>query len=178
MNKTLSTILTVFKVLRILAKIVFVLCIIGAVGCTVGFLATVLLDNAAFLQIDSFSSGLSCFVGIISCAGGAAFSFLSEKYFTGVINAQTPFTLEGSRECCRLGVASIVISAAVSVICAIAEGVVLLLSNLDNLQLEVEGSISISTGLFFIFLSLIFKYGAQLQKESEDNNSGTEDLSL
>lgn len=172
MSKTLSNLLTIFKVAKVLAKIAFILCIIGASGCALGFFALSAVDS--FMPEQLVANGINVnvayfelIVGTVACIGAAVFSFLSGKYFKNVLAAGTPFSFDGAKECFRLGVASIIISAAVAVVSAIAAGVVTILENSLALNSNIETSITFSTGLFFMFLSLIFKYGAELQPAPE-----------
>lgn len=172
MSKTLSNLLTIFKVAKVLAKIAFILCIIGASGCALGFFALSAVDS--FMPEQLVANGINVnvayfelIVGTVACIGAAVFSFLSGKYFKNVLAAGTPFSFDGAKECFRLGVASIIISAAVAVVSAITAGVVTILENSLALNSNIETSITFSTGLFFMFLSLIFKYGAELQPAPE-----------
>ncbi len=170
MSKTLSNILTVFKVVRIIAKIVFILCIVGGVGCLLGstilpmvggLLPTRLLEAEG---IDISSATLACVIGVVACAGEAVFAFLAERYFKGVLDAGTPFTFEGAKESFRLGVTSIVISVAVSVIAGILALIIALISPMSVAESDISTSVSISTGLIFMFLSVVFKHGAELKE--------------
>ena len=171
MSKTLSNILTVFKVVRIIAKVVFILCIVGGVGCLVGLISLSfmgdLLSNPLFAEegLSLPKAYLGCIVGAIACAGEAVFAFMAEKYFQNVLNAGTPFTFDGAKESFRLGLASIIISVATSVAAGIGSFVVLLCTSAweTNLEFDLDLSVSLSTGLFFLFLSLIFKHGAEQQ---------------
>lgn len=169
MGKTLPNILTVFKVVRIIAKIVFIFCIIGGVGCLLGLftlpLAAGILETELIVAegFEIPSAYLACIVGFISCLGEAIFAFLAERYFKNVLNAGTPFTFEGSKEIMRLGIISIIISIATSVIAGIAAFVIFLLAP-TAAEFDFETSTSLSTGLIFLFLSLIFKHGAEVQQ--------------
>ena len=172
MSKTLSNLLTIFKVAKVLAKIAFILCIIGASGCVLGFFALSAVDS--FMPEQLVANGINVnmayfelIVGTVACIGAAVFSFLSGKYFKNVLATGTPFSFDGAKECFRLGVASIIISLAVSIVSGIAAGVVVILENSPALNSNIETSITFSTGLFFMFLSLIFKYGAELQPAPE-----------
>lgn len=182
MSKTLSTILTIFKVARIIAKVVFILCIVGAAGCTLAICMLPIIQTFLPSQIlidegvDFVYAYPACFVGLISCIGEGIFAFMAEKYFGNVLNAGTPFTHNGAKESFRLGLASIIISVVISIVVGITIGILtLILSNPTNL--DVEASFSISTGLFFMFLSLIFKHGAELQgSTSEEKSSSDENI--
>lgn len=178
MSKTLSNILTVFKVVKIIAKVVFILCIIGAAGCLLGLGMFSLIPGdiaAEVLAEEGIELGavsLACIVGAIACAGEAVFAFLAGRYFDHVLESGTPFTFEGAKECFRLGVASIIISVAVSVVSGIGLAAYQLITS-DGAQLDVDMSISLTTGLFFMFMSLIFKHGAEVKaavpEEPEQN---------
>lgn len=188
MSKSLSTILTVFKVVRIIAKVVFILCIIGGAGCLLGLvtlpLVSGILSSQFFFEegLTLASGYLGCTVGAVACAGEAVFAFMAERYFKNVLIAGTPFTLDGAKESFRLGIASIIISVATSVLAGAVSAFVLIFAPSALLESDISMSFSLSTGLFFLFLSLIFKYGAELtqkpcaqeteaeKQESEINN--------
>ncbi|MBE6685017.1 MAG: hypothetical protein E7592_05145 [Ruminococcaceae bacterium] len=168
MSKTLSTILTIFKVVKIVAKVIFILCIIGGAGCLVGLATLPLLDLAAaaeFIAEEGIELGaayLACITGAVTCAGEAVFAFFAERYFGHVLESGTPFTFDGAKESFRLGVTSIIISVVVSVVVGLALAVAQLMSS-GGAQIDVDMSVSLTTGLFFMFMSLIFKYGAEVK---------------
>ena len=180
MDKTLSTILTVFKVAKIIAKVVFILCLVGAGGCLFALCMLPLVGNLIstdWLIEEGFTSipaaCLACLVGAISCAGEGVFAFLAERYFGNVLNQGTPFTKDSSDESFRLGIASIIISVAISVASGIIFGIFALVSeNVSDFDFDV--SVTISTGLFFLFMSLIFKHGAELQASKTEGEPEVE----
>ena len=99
MSKTLSTILTIFKVASIVTKVVFIVSIVGGAGCLFGLCFLPIVGNleAIFdseLQTNVISSCASCAAGAVSCAGSAIFAFMAEKYFKRVTTDGTPFTFE------------------------------------------------------------------------------------
>lgn len=172
MSKTLSNILTIFKIARILAKIVFICCIIASVCCLLALpmlsMVEAIVSDDLFDEVGVDISTVvyvGLIVGIVSCVGEAIFAFLAEKYFKNVLDAGTPFAFDRAKECFRLGITSLIISVAVSIISGIASVVALFLANTDAMEFDFNVSISISTGLFFLFLSMLFKYGAELKKE-------------
>lgn len=181
MSKTLSIILTIFKVAKIVAKVVFILCIVGGAGCLVGLATLPLLDlaiAAEFVAEEGIELGaayLACVTGAIACAGEAVFAFFAERYFGHVIESGTPFTLGGAKESFRLGLVSIIVSGAIAVTTGLAAAIAQLMSSGAS-GFDVDASVSLSTGLFFLFLSLIFKYGAEVQvveqaAEKQENSS-------
>ena len=173
MSKTLSHILTIFKVAKIVAKVVFILCIVGGIGCLVGLLCLALVGDSISAErfltegLNLSSAYLACTVGAITCAGEAILAYLSERYFKNVLTAGTPFSLDGAKECFRLGIASIIVSVAVLVLVGGVSLVFSLFSASIGAESDFNASFSLSTGLFFLFLSLIFKHGAELQPSSK-----------
>ena len=167
-SKTLSNILTVFKVVKILAKVVFILSIVGGVGCLVALVTLPFVENLVPIEslieegIELSSTYPACVAGLIACVGEAIFAFMAERYFSNVLSAGTPFTLESSKECFRLGLASIIISVATAVVAGLAVPLIAILVQ-DASGFDIESTISLSTGLFFLFMLLIFKYVAELE---------------
>ena len=180
MSKTLTNILKVFKVAKIVAKVVFILCIVGAAGSLLGLTFLPMAEKIISLQPEvaaetDFALAYSgCVVGLVSCIGEAIFAFLAGRYFKKVLDAGTPFTFDGAKASFRLGVASIIISVASSIVAGIAVGIVLLFSE-SMADYDTTTTFSLTTGLFFMFLSMIFKYGAELSPapaEEETQEAG------
>ena len=170
MSKTLSNILTVFKIARILAKIVFICCIIGAACC---LLASFMLPMAEAVVSDEMFAEMGFDIsfayagaiwGVVACVAEIIFAFLAERYFKSVLDEGTPFTFKSAKECFRLGVASLIISVSASIISGIVSSVILLLAEVESFQTDFSTSITISTGLFFMFISMLFKYGTEQQQ--------------
>ena len=168
MSKTLSTVLTVFKVLKIITKVVFILCIIGAAGCLLGLAVLLAFKDLippellAEEGLDGASAYLACAAGAIVCVAEGCVAFFAQRYFGRVLNDGTPFTLHGAKTCFRLGVISIIASAAAALVSGLIMGI-FILTTTNTSEMEINMSVSISTGLFFMFLSLIFKHGAEVQ---------------
>ena len=177
MSKTLSNILIVFKVARIVAKVIFILCLIGGIGSLIGLVCLPMasgllaLDIVAAEGIDIASAYLGCLISVIVCSGEAVMAFLAERYFKNVLRAGTPFTFDGAKEVFRLGVASIIVSVAVSVLTGILTAIVLLFAYPTVIESDFNVSISLSTGLFFMFLSMLFKHGAELNGTKTDSQT-------
>lgn len=178
MSKTLSNILTVFKVAKIIAKVIFILCVIGGAGCLIALCMLPLAQIAEVLAeggIATTSSYPACIAGFATCAGEAVFAYMAERYFGNVLNAGTPFTHDGAKESFRLGLASIIISVAISLVAGLAFAILLLFFP-NAASVDVNASISISTGLFFMFMSLIFKHGAELQESAAKETDKEENV--
>ncbi len=174
MSKTLSTILTIFKVAKIVAKVIFILCIIGGAGCLLSLVMLPLAGGIMQMLGEGEkilpSTYFAAVVGAIACAGEAVCAYFAEKYFGHVLEAGTPFTLDGSKECFNFGLVSIITSLAVSVASGIALGICLLFSP-EAYGFDAEMSVSLTTGLLFLFISLIFKYGAEQTASPEETTN-------
>ncbi len=177
MSKTLSNILTVFKVARIVAKVVFILCIVGGAGCLLGLVTLPFVGLVAPTEPSLASAYFGCLSGLIVCAGELLLAFWAERYFKGVLTTGTPFTFEGAKESLRLGIASLIISAATSVAVGMISFLFLLFASPNVSEFDISTSVSLSTGLFFLFLSLIFKHGAELRTSAAEEATSEEQAS-
>ena len=89
MSKTLSTILTIFKIARIVAQVIFICCLIGAIACLIGAIALSTLESMLPTEIlakegiSLTDASLACFVGLFVCVGEAIISFFAKKYPEG-----------------------------------------------------------------------------------------------
>ena len=160
MSKTLSIILKLFEVARILAKVVFIVCIVGGVGCLIasviypimGEMLEILVAEQGF---DSPYVISACLITAIMFAGEAVSAFFAEKYFAQVLDAGTPFTLDGAKKCFRFGLVTAIASAAITVSSGMVISIALLFSP-DAYSLNEDASGLLVTGILFIFMSVIF----------------------
>ncbi|MBE6577719.1 MAG: hypothetical protein E7653_06235 [Ruminococcaceae bacterium] len=170
MSKNLSNILTVFKVVKVLAQVVFVFSIIGCAGCVLGLMtlpmAGAMIPTGLLSEVglDLLSAYQACIVGAIVCVGELIFAIFAKRYFKNVLDAGTPFTFDGAKESFRLGIASIIISAATSVIAGIVSLGFLAFSSPLSTESDASVTFSLTTGLIFLFLSMVFKHGAELRE--------------
>lgn len=175
MSKTLNTIQTLSKIARVLSKIIFIFCIVGACGCIVGA-AGVAFGIGEVLKLGSVTiNGIVADIpdipvgaiyaalafGFIAVAGEAVIAKLAEIYFRHELEAGTPFTFAGAKELLRLGILTIVIPCAVSVIGAIVYAVTSAVTG-GGSEFDFNVSISLGLGIMFIIMSVVFKYGAEL----------------
>lgn len=182
MSKTLSTIQTISKIGKILSKIVFIFCIIGAIGSLIGFLSITLSGDKimelgkikihGFVEIsESINKGniyTALSIGLIASIGSAVIAKLFERYFKNELDAGTPFTFDGSKELQQLGIISLGISIGVSILNGITAQIIKSLT--DGVTYEIEDSISINIGLCLVILivSLICRYGAELTEKKAE----------
>lgn len=176
MSKTLNTIQTIMKVARVLAKIMFVIAIVGAVGSVFGLGALIGLgaENLhGIIQYEGSIEGVysACAIAIVSCVAQIVLSRLAIKYFNNEIAAGTPFTFDGAKELFRLGVINIAVSLGASFLSALIVGILWVYFPGTDAA-NVEGYASIGTGLFMMFISSIFKYGAEVASPAFEDFDG------
>lgn len=173
MNKTLNTIQTIVKVARIIAKIVFVLCIVGVVGSAVALGVIIAAGGIIeeYAELIPFTGNVgdlyyACIIACISCVAEAILARFAIKYFDHELSAGTPFTFDGSKELFKLGIINIAVAIGIGVL----QGFVYVILWLFFPELEgtTEYNVSIGTGIAMMLFSLIFKYGAQTASPAFD----------
>lgn len=181
MSKTLNTIQTLSKIARVLSKIIFILCIVGACGCIVGATGVAfgigeitklgsvsiygIVDDLPDIPIGAIYAALA--FGFVAAAGEAVIAKFAEVYFKHELEAGTPFTFAGAKELLRLGILTIVIPCAVSVIGAIVYAVTSAVTG-GGSEIDFNVSISLGLGIMFIIMSVVFKYGAELAESKNE----------
>lgn len=195
--KSLKAIQTVSKIGKILSKIAFVFFIIGACCCVVGMLSLV-VDSTGVIKmggsavqgikiygvtvhgllsdrfgLSSESIAATLFGWLIICIGQAVLSKFAEKYFMNELKAGTPFTLDGASELLRLGIMTIAVPIGCSVAAGIAEGIIASFSNAakSDLDTSFDNESSVVLGVMFIIISLLCRYGAELNQNNASYNS-------
>ena len=185
--KTLKTIQTLSKVGRIISKIIFICCLVGAIGCLAGIVSLAvipsgiqigdttihgMIENSADISMGSLYAGMA--VGAIMCSGEAALSKIAENYFKGELAAGTPFTFDGAKEMMKLAICAICIPLGTQTVAAIVHGIIAAaFSNVAELKLEAFGSGSVGLGVMFIITSLLCRYGAEISQGKDNNNEDT-----
>lgn len=172
--KTLKTIQTLANVGRILSKIVFICCIVGACGCVVGLISmtvgakTISLGGVTIEGIIKGETGigmesiyLAVGVGLIVCAGEAVLARFAEIYFKNELADGTPFTFRGAKELLRLGILAICIPVGTGVIAGIAQSVTSKLVGYGE-HISIDNSGAVTLGIMFIVGSLLCKHAAEV----------------
>ena len=171
--ESLQTIQKVYHVFQILAKIAFIFCIIGASFCAVGALCSVAWysggqvfslfgDPIIFYEgKESLSQIMAMLLSnMVYLITDAILLGIAGQYFKMEQAEGTPFTENGANLIKKLGIHCIwmpIVSIAIAsiiTVCLGAEGS----SDISNLP-------SVITGVVLILASLIFRYGAELEKK-------------
>lgn len=180
--KTLKTIQTLSKIGKVFSKIVYICCLIGAIGCAVGMASLPFADadvlkiggvtihglivNRAGIDLASLYPLMSG--ALLVCVGEAVTAKFAEKYFTHELAAGTPFTTDGAKELLRLGILTICVPLGTLILAQIVSGVIAEIIGCGEV-FKLDGDGSVTLGVMFIFMSLLCKYGAELREKSADD---------
>lgn len=177
--KTLETIQKAFRVFQTIAKIIHMLCIVGAVMCGVGALCAITqyLGGQVFgitgepLTLFSDATALpQMYVRLLA----AAFMLAAEAVLFGIscgylkveLADGTPFTVQGANRLRKLGIRFIyipIIAISLSEAIAVWQGV-------ESIgKADIFGSVT--TGIVLILVSLIFRYGAELEQKNQEQSA-------
>ena len=163
MSKNLKTVQTIYKVLGIIWKVVYILCIVGAVASLVGLtLASVFNyfpEIAGKIEDESDMTIMQiigyCLSGVIICIAQIILAKAHRDYFA---------MEEGAKSFRTLGIMNIVIPVVTMVIVAIISAI------FKSRDMEMYAGLGI--GVTMILLSFVFAYGAELEnkpaKESKE----------
>lgn len=179
--KALNTIQTLCKIGRVLCKIIYICCIVGFIGGAVGIVAMLIGEQAVKIGGVTLHSVLQAEAGIgigtiwtaiavsmILCIGEFFVSRMAYQYFRNELETGTPFTAEGARELLHFGISLIWIPIASVVLAQIVQGVISqYFVNVETI--DFDGFDSVTPGIMFIFMSLLCKYGAELEENSKND---------
>ncbi|MCM1026546.1 MAG: hypothetical protein NC432_08910 [Roseburia sp.] len=168
----LEKIQKVMKVLKILSKVILIILIVGVALSSIAALlvaSNVLNAGNQFLHFVFVPDGLSK-GQIVGTLAASAVSLLFEgiptalayRYFAAELKEGTPFTHAGADRLKQLGIITIVLSLAASLL---TEGI----SNALYLAEEwhrYDNAGGVTLGLCLLFLSVIARYGAELEKKN------------
>lgn len=179
--KTLKAIQTLSKIGKVLSKIVYICCMIGFFGCAAGIVAIFTGERAikiggitlhGILQTEiGVGKGTICAaiaVGMILCVGEFFVCRMAHRYFANELKAGTPFTAQGAKELLRLGISTIWIPIVSAVLAQAAQEVIA--RCMENVETVVLGGFdSVALGVMFIIMSLLCKYGAELEQKNKSS---------
>ena len=143
----------------------------GIVGIAFGSDSYIKLDGMSLHSFiansGKYDSGsiIAALSGIsVIAAGEAVTAKFAEAFFRNELAAGTPFTLDGAKELCRLGILSIAVSIGCSVFAAVTSGIAASVTNAaESAAFDIRFSISgnIALGVMFIVTALLCRYGAE-----------------
>lgn len=172
--KSLQTIQKTFRVFQILAKIAFVLSVVGASICAVSALCTLAWYTGGHV-FDLFGQPITAFASgeelkqmyavllsdVVILTTQSILLGFAGQYFKLEQAEGTPFTEKGSDKLKRLGIRCIYMPIVAIVIASVIT---------TCLEAERSGDISnlpsVVTGIVLILVSIIFRYGSELEKQN------------
>lgn len=174
--KSLKTIQTLSKIGKILSKIIYICCTIGAVGCAIGMASLPFADtgiikiggvtiyglivNREGIDLNSLYPLMTG--AMIICIGQAILAKFAESCFAHELTVGSPFTVDGAKELLRLGILTICIPLGCLIVAEIVSGIMAGFLNCDNI-LNIENSDSVILGVMFIIIFLLCRHGAELE---------------
>ena len=170
MSKNLEIVQKTAKVLGIISKVVYVLCIVGAVGSLVGLVALCFAnsnpDFAVKIQQESEYTGRQligfCIIGLVNSIIWVVVSKSHRDYFMMEQNDGNPFTQEGAKAFRTLGIMNIVAPMIAVIATAILEAIF-------KVNTDIRPDAGFGLGVAMILISFVLAYGAELEeKKSAD----------
>lgn len=178
--KSLEVIQKIVKVLRILAKIAYIFCIIGAVASAIGAASLFAIDENSEIwkkaleaiqpdTIDLAAVRCTCLTGVFGCAAGAVLSWFSKRLFEDELAAGTPFDRHICKDVLKVGIIYLAVSVGSGIIIAIIYACF-------NLDADGSGFSGFTTGIVYIICWLLCRYGADVKEGvgvDANGNNGT-----
>lgn len=181
--KTLKTIQVLAKIGKILSKIVFICCIVGACGCVIGAIglavglemsvfAGVNLEEILQKEAEISANSLYCYMvaSIFLCAGEGVVAKFAEIYFDHELAHGTPFNKDGAKELLRLGIINIAVSFGAFLCAEIAQNIMAALLT-DAKTMQLSNDTSWTLGVTFIVISLFCKLGVEQNANLDAKNN-------
>ena len=172
--KSLNVIQTICKVLKILATIAFVCCIVGAATSLIGAIILFCINEESalwqsateYISDESLNLNLlrcSCVSAVVTCAISAVMSGFMKNFFADELAAGTPFDKTICKKMLKVGILYLSLSV-VSVILA-----AIVYACFDVPYDDGSNYGGFGTGIMFILCWVICRYGADV-KEIADKN--------
>lgn len=181
MSKNLKAIQILSKIGKILSKIVWICCIVAAIGSVIGIISLALgagdvlkiggvtihniIETEAGDTLNNVYAALAVAFIYSVCDGVVA--WFAERYFTNELKAGTPFTVPGAGELLRLGILTAAVPLGGTILAAIVHTVMEnILPGIEEMHFAELSSVAL--GITFIVVSVIFRYGAECLDQKEN----------
>lgn len=167
----MTTIQRAHRLGRFLSRLFFIISIISAVmSASLLILHLCGLDSTAFVSAVIEKTGKSpdalygiSIVLLIYSLSEVLVSHKAASYFSLELELGTPFTTSGAAKLFRLGILAIVTSF-LSFILSYAAYTLLYGTNTNMFPMKLNATGSVTLGIMFIIISLMMKYGAELER--------------
>lgn len=160
----------------ILFKILAIVCLIASAFALVGLIASIFIDwgwvqneitgheanpNFDVSLLNVTNATVACTYGFLGAGTSAVNLYFIYRLFEAIYQAKTPFTGAAVKNLNIIGIVSLAQSIGMSLFMSI-------LISITHAALSTSGwGTSIGFALFIFLLSLVFRYGVSLQKESD-----------
>lgn len=176
MEKALHTLQVLAKIGRVMSKVVWICCLVGAIGCAIGIASLAVgvdnvlkLGNLTIHGIVEQEAGMSMgtmysamAVAMIFCIGEMVLAIFAERYFKHELADGTPFTFEGAAEMKRLGILTIVLPVCMQFVAEITYEI--MKHSFQNVtEMHSDDLTSVGLGIMFLVMSVMFRYVAELE---------------
>lgn len=172
--KNLQTIQKTFRVFQILARIAFVFSVVGASICAVGALCSVVWRSGGRV-FSLFGEPITFYAGrgdvnqamavllsdMVYLTADAILLAFAGRYFETEQAEGTPFTENGANSVRKLGIRCIWMP----IVAVVIASVITLCLGVERSG-DVNNLPSVATSIVLILVSLIFRYGAELQDQN------------
>ena len=183
--ESLVTMQKVAKAGKILSRIIFVICIVGAALCALSLVFYLVIGDRnisiggisiyGMIQQETgvpvtpalLCTSLGC--AVLTCIAEIILSQKAVTYFRHELETGTPFTFEGARELKKLGFWAMFLPLGVSLICSIALLIAIHqswgpLTEADSFRITFSTGSSFGIGIAMLIFSSFCKSGAQFQQ--------------
>ena len=167
----IQKIIKVFKILTNIAMIFAYVCA-GLLVVTAILMANnssyqIIADSAPemFADIDRNKMIAELLCDFVVCLTDGLLLTFGQLYMKHVLDDGTPFTTRGADEIKRLGIRIIILP-------LVAIGIISAICATFNAELPetMSNELSVSFGIALIIISIIFRYGAELESKVRENN--------
>ena len=177
--KSLETVQKTFRVFQILTKIAMILSFVWAGLSALGLLCGIVWNGGGavigadreLLYTLTETNGLAQLIAVLlgeaimALTDGVLLSFAC-RYFQAEQADGTPFTHRGADQIRRLGIRTIILP----LVAAIVVAVICAAFDLPQGSVEWSNLTSLGLGIALILVSLIFRYGAELEARNASGN--------
>lgn len=182
MNETIKKVRGFSKAMYIIAKIVFICCIVGLCACVAGMVWAIVMGSGAWtvwggmviaVPIEVFGNdtiakiwGTIAFT-IASLAFTLSIARIAMRLFGNMRKGDTPFTMENAKLLKTMGIVMIVASLVPQIIGASVGSGIAAVNGL-TFDADMGNGFPLLAALAFFVMSVIFKYGCELQTQVDE----------
>ena len=173
----LKTIQKIMKVMKVITRIGYVMCVVGGSICLVSILVLLVLDKTGLMADEDVKAMFmfqntvtavaycGCLVGLCQTAFGALITRKWNRYFTMEQNDGTPFVKESAEFLFSAAINELILGFVAFIVSLVIIAVFEVTNGEIDFPFDLKLSFDIVTVLFTMFLSLVFRYGAEVRNK-------------